>query len=1254
MSPRARQVLKAIAAGLVTILVVAAGAVLWTLSTEGGTKWAFERLDALLPGDLTTVSVTGPIRGPLDIHGLVYSSDAMDVKVAHLRLDWRLQELVRRKLDILSLHADSVTVRLKTQAEAKQDSALRPLPDINLPVDIVVRDALVRTVAVWSAGASQPFELDRIALATRALRDTLGITHLIVHSARLDADIRGRALPQKAYPMDLVVDWRYRPPGRRELKGRGQLSGDLDSLQLSQQLESPFAARFDGRVDHIRRRPAVDGRASFENVALRELDPAWPAVVASGAVVAKGDAQAFVSHGFVRVETPSTGALDARYDVDHGLAGWNVRRLELTVPGRATHVTLAGRFVQQGERLALDGAWKDLVWPLHGDTVLASPAGRLRMGGALSRYTFDADGSVASPQLARGRWALSGAGNARGADLSSVRTALLGGELAGRGRIEWQPRVRWRLALTGTGIDPGRRWPSLVGRVALAGSTHGELGPGGPTGEVRVARLAGSAGGRPVAGSGAFQLARGHAVLRGVRLQLGTATASADGAVGGPWNLTWKVDAPDLAQALPLGGGVLHASGRFSGSARAPRLQATVRGDSLVLGDRHVRRLIADADLALAGKLDLNLDASGVMVGARRIDHLSIVSRGTRASHQLDVRTTAGADSLHAAARGAWGDHMWRGTLAQFDLVSRDAGRWNLVAPAPLAVSASAVEVRRMCWHSGAAQVCATDAAWSRLGPMRLDATLAHVPLELARFWMPPDVIAHGPLDGHIRLERSRAGAALADVALTPGPGVVSFPGGGGRDSVRFDRGSLTATTAGGTLAGRARFTFPGQGTLAADVRVPATAGLPPARRPLSGAVHAHMRDLTLIEMVQTEVQHAHGTLDADLALGGTVGHPALAGTARVRNGVADVGRVGLHLTAVTADLTGNRTGAIDLALSAQSGPGTLTVRGKGALAAWPPSGQVTMRGTNVQVMGTRDIKLQASPDLTAKLAGGRADVTGTIVFPNGNVNVVRRTDAAIVRPSSDVVLVGGPASADTGQALAITSRVRITVQPAVQIHAFGFNAQPQGSILAVDVPGHPVTATGQLKVVTGSFKAYGRELTIERGRLYYAGGPITDPALDFRATRTASDGTIAGVNVTGTAGKPLLAVFSEPALPEREALSYIVFGRKPSPGSQQEGRILDEATNALGIGGGNLLAGRLGSGLGLSEAQIASTGGQIKEAALSLGKSLSPRLYVQYGVGLFSPVNTVKLRYTVNRMLTLQIESAAQNSADLLYDSER
>lgn len=55
------------------------------------------------------------------------------------------------------------------------------------------------------------------------------------------------------------------------------------------------------------------------------------------------------------------------------------------------------------------------------------------------------------------------------------------------------------------------------------------------------------------------------------------------------------------------------------------------------------------------------------------------------------------------------------------------------------------------------------------------------------------------------------------------------------------------------------------------------------------------------------------------------------------------------------------------------------------------------------------------------------------------------------------------------------------------------------------------------------------------------------------------------------------------------------------------------------------------------------------------IGKYLTPSLYVSYGVGLFEPVNTLRLRYTISRRWRLVTESStAASGGDLIYHIER
>jgi translocation and assembly module TamB len=104
--------------------------------------------------------------------------------------------------------------------------------------------------------------------------------------------------------------------------------------------------------------------------------------------------------------------------------------------------------------------------------------------------------------------------------------------------------------------------------------------------------------------------------------------------------------------------------------------------------------------------------------------------------------------------------------------------------------------------------------------------------------------------------------------------------------------------------------------------------------------------------------------------------------------------------------------------------------------------------------------------------------------------------------------------------------------------------------------------------------------------------------------------------------------------------------------GSSEDGTLVSQAAQSLGLKGGNLLVGSLGRGVGLDEARV-ETEGDLSEASFVAGKYLSPNLYVSYGIGLFDPVSTLRLRYILSSNWTLQAETGTATGTDLLYRIE-
>ena len=96
----------------------------------------------------------------------------------------------------------------------------------------------------------------------------------------------------------------------------------------------------------------------------------------------------------------------------------------------------------------------------------------------------------------------------------------------------------------------------------------------------------------------------------------------------------------------------------------------------------------------------------------------------------------------------------------------------------------------------------------------------------------------------------------------------------------------------------------------------------------------------------------------------------------------------------------------------------------------------------------------------------------------------------------------------------------------------------------------------------------------------------------------------------------------------------------------------MNRAAESLAVSGGGLLLGGLGERLGLDEVSVEGTGQD--DTQIVLGKFLSPKLFVSYGVSVAEAINTIKLRYTLNRRWSLRAEAGLEQSADVEFKIER
>lgn len=1241
-----------------SLVLLPVGGGWWLLNTQSGAKWGFARLGAFFPGRLDVREMRGPLRGPLQISHLTYKSDRLAITAEHVFIDWRLRDLLRRRLNIYHLYADSVRVVNGPGETPEAADSLSGLPDLDLPVTVIVRDGNVSHITLARPGSDSGVSIDRVLLDARSMRrDRLFVNRLSVRSQLVDLEFHGTAIPRGAYPLTLNGRWDYRPPAGKAIHGVGTLTGSLDALRVRQSLTGPVTAQVDMHFLRPLRRVRYHGEVRFTDLTPRDFAPTAPVGTFGGHLNLEGDRETFASTGSVLGATDALGRMAADFRVRRAKGVWLVDNLLVTRPGREGRLQAKGTIAgdSANSRFDLQAEWASVGLPLQGQPLIQSERGSARVQGTARDFGVKLQALLAGRDLPPGHWTLDGRGGKGRLAIHTVIADLLDGRIVGNGSVAWEPRISWKLSFDGKGINPGSVWPAYPGSLVFTGRTQGVREPSGPSGTILVSHLTGTLRSQPVLAHGTITARRGQYSLSQAMAQWGPNRADASGAFGRSWNLAWKLDAPRIGAALAQASGTLRGEGTIRGSSRQPHLTATLSGDSLFAGQTHADSIRAKVDLDLrpGGVVQVDVSASQVNAGSHAADRLVVTAHGTREQNEWRALVAGPRDSTVTVLAGGFGKGVWTGQLRTLDLVNPRSGNWSLASPAQLTAGTNHAALTGFVWQSGASRITLA-ADWTRAGPWHLDSRLEGADLALVQPALPPRLQVRGVMQGHVVAHGTGDGRVFADVDVVPGPGEIQHQTATGQwVPTRFENARVRATADGQRVAATFGADLVNVGTVRGSLGWPAYGSFDDgSARPLDGRLELHLRDLALAQGFTSEVDATSGSLDADLAIAGTVQRPFLYGPLTLRNGSAEIPRYGLHLQEMNVTGRGSPGGAIALNGTVRSGTGTLTIDGTATVARGArPVANVTLKGQRVQAMNTRDMQFIASPDLRFALNGKRLDITGEVVVPQGKINIGRADEKRLVKVSPDVVFTG--ADTLTGAPTEVHSRVRLVMGDQVRVTGFGLDVRPTGSVLAVDSPGLPTLGSGQLDIKDGTYRIYGQDLAVESGSLIFGGGPITNPAVRARASRKAADGVVAGFLVSGTVMKPEVQTFSDPPMGQGQALSYILYGKPIEKGNLSEGQMASTLATTMGVPGTNVLAQGVASQLGIEQARV-DVGTTLQSTSVSLGTHLSPKLYLGYGMDVFQSTASLRVRYILNRIFTLEAETSTQNRVDLLYTVER
>ncbi|HEY7889115.1 MAG TPA: translocation/assembly module TamB domain-containing protein [Steroidobacteraceae bacterium] len=1203
--------------------------------------------------------VSGTIAGGARAGLLEIDQDRVHLEFRGIYTRVQLEPLLWQTIRTPDTNVDSVYVEVKRPTGQPQPGRRHAPQFLPSWLTIAIGHASVGKAVIVVPGGARLSGTEIAGSALLRHRD-IRFDHAVAQMGELHFSVAGKL--HASDPLGLAANGEvsWQPRGQPVWRLTGNAAGDLDRLPVRAKILAPFQSELTGVMLDLTHHWHWQGEAVIHNFDLRAWHLTGTLGTLSGQLALSGAGQEFAASGTLDPAGLKAGSFGVQFTGGYARQALLARRIDITDLASGTRAIASGAIgiapVPGGPRLDLRGSWRNFRWPLAGRNVpFRSSAGTFELAG-IRPYDFHIKGLAQVPTLLPGLAPVpadvTGKLGGNSVSFSSARIDIFRGHAGVHGEVTWAPMQRWDVSGRAAGIDPGQLRPDLPGSVSFGLTVAGRgFKPGDPI-AVTLDGLNGRLRGLAASGGGKLTRAGDAWTFQQVRMGLGRTRLALDGRIDRAAGLRFALTAEDLSLLSAGSRGHVQADGTIRGPLAAPDILATAHGADILYDGVTLASFDAKVDFDPSSRRRSSIAAHlrKLHFSKRNVRSVDFTLDGPAAAVTTHLDAQAPGLRLAAKAVGAIRGGVFNGNLQSLSLSGAESLRLHLEQPVPLTVSRAASNIGRLCLVGTPGNLCAemswTPALWSTT------LTASRLPLSTLTAGRTPTVEYLGTINVGAHLFGGGNGPGQGVLRVELNDAVLSRRLVSGRvERTSIGSGVLTATANPDSIDADASLTSGEIGTLAGTVKI----GRGPQSwqdMPVTGDLRAQTSKLDLFSVYVPDIDRAAGNLTANARIAGTLGQPQLSGSMSVSDGELDYYQTNLHLRHIglTAQLTDD---GLMFDGTAQAGTGSVHAKGQLQWRDTLPYGQLHLEGTNLRVVDIPEAQIDASPNLDFKVAAREIDITGTVVVPHARIVPTDLTGA--VTSSSDEVMVGQE-SQNPADRFKVRTQITMALGHDVNIDTTGLTGRLTGSITVRSGYDAVTRATGQLSVQKGQYAAYARKLDIQSGRLIFTGGPIDDPGIEIRAVKSYPDVT-AGINVRGTLKQPRLSFFSTPSLPQSQIVSLILSGGGGGGSLQmlQSSNAQNQqatAASELLTQGGAILAQQLGSRIGLPDISLETD--LNNETSLVLGKYLSPRLYVSYGVGITQQLNAIRLRYSLGDHWTVRTEAGQIRGADLVFSVEK
>ncbi len=456
-----------------------------------------------------------------------------------------------------------------------------------------------------------------------------------------------------------------------------------------------------------------------------------------------------------------------------------------------------------------------------------------------------------------------------------------------------------------------------------------------------------------------------------------------------------------------------------------------------------------------------------------------------------------------------------------------------------------------------------------------------------------------------------------------------------------------------------------GYGHLAGDFQFPLPARFPikmVTNGPVRLQVKGNIREKGVLSAIfPGAVRESHGNVRFNLTSDGTWETPDFRGKATLEKAGAYFPQIGIRFEDGSAEVEWLRDQMKIQSFRGRTDASDL----HGSATLWFKDWRISryegqMAGQNVRIVYLPEVRIWASPDLQFSGDMQRCALRGTVLIPEALISPSGKE--GVVTASRDVVMVDLPVKKkETASAFILDTKVTIILGDKFQVDAEGLHGRLGGSAILKGENLGRINAEGKIEIVKGYYERYGVKLDIVRGLALFRDEPADLGSLDILALKKIKDAQKgldleAGVTITGNLRTPLVKLYGRPAMSERDAISYMVLGRpfqEGSGGSQKE-QLAQWAAALFAGSPSSSFYRQLKERLGIDNIGVeSSTAGGMTRSLVTVGKYLSPDLYVAFGRSVFGDDYYVSTRYSLLKRWQIESRVGQQSGADIFYRIE-